>query len=265
MDMKSLQSKFLKLGARVAVGEQANRFRSASPFTVDVREDGKGEYFDLRINPSVEVEFEVIDLRSDLRHLLLMARNGSQKEKFLCGHDERHYFVAAVPGRSVSTVDTAMRSLKPREVRAAEFRMKLKAKDQFRRRNAAFIRQGEWFFIPAPDLRVDEKLILRNEPLRRGGGKPHICENVFRTNGVGVYVCRQYPQGVTEAQYRKLLDTVPRARGFDWRVMRRDARVYARGRVSHSDHKTIHLVGWHRVLMNTENEAPSMSHVVFLD
>ncbi|MEW6212176.1 MAG: hypothetical protein AB1631_27855 [Acidobacteriota bacterium] len=264
--MKSLQSKFLRLGARVAVREQVNRFRSAAPFTVDVREDGKGEYFDLRINPSVEVEFEVIDLRPDLQHLLLMARNGSQKEKFLCGHDERHWFVAAVPGAGVSTVNTAMLALKPREVRAAESRLKLKTKDRFRRRNAAFIRQGEWFFIPAPDLRVDEKLILRNEPLSRGGGsKPHICENVFRTNGVAVYVCRQFPQGVTEAQYRNLLDTVPGARSFDWRVMRRDALVYARGRVSHSDHKTVHLAVWHRVLMNTENEAPSMRHVVFLD
>jgi hypothetical protein len=265
MDMKSLESKFLKLGARVAVREQVNRFRSASPFTVDVREDGKGEYFDLRINPSVEVEFEVIDLRPDLRHLLLMARNGSQKEKFLCGHDERHWFVAAVPGAGVSTVNTAMLALKPREVRAAEFRMKVKAKDQFRRRNAAFIRQGEWFFIPAPDLRVDEKLILRNEPLRRGGGKPHVCENVYRVSGETVYVCRQFPQGVTEEQYRRILDDLPHTRNYGWRVMRRDALVYARGRVSHSDHKTVHLVGWHRVLMNTENEAPSMSHVVFLD
>lgn len=265
MDMKLLQSKFQRLGARVAVGEPESRFRSPQPFTLDVREDRKGEYFDLRINPVDTVEFEVIDVRSDLRHLLLLARNGSQKEKFLCGHDERHWFVAAVPGAAVSTVNTAMQSLKPREVRAAESRLKVKAKDHFRRRNAAFIRQGEWFFIPAPDLQVDENLILRNEPLSRGGGKPHVCENAFRSGGDTVYVCRQYPQGVREAQYRKILDTVPYARSFDWRVMHRDALVYARGRVSHSDHKTVYLVGWHRVLMNTENEAPSMSHVVFLD
>ena len=47
--------------------------------------------------------------------------------------------------------------------------------------------------------------------------------------------------------------------------MYRDANVYARGRVRHPDHKTIFLNGWHRVLMNTENEAPGMRKVVFLD
>ncbi len=266
MDMKLLESKFLRLGARVAVGEHVNRFRSPAPFTVDVREDGKGEYFDLRINPSVEVEFEVIDLRPDLRHLLLLARNGSQKEKFLCGHDERHWFVAAVPGAAVSTVNTAMLALKPRAVRAEETRLKLKTKDQFRRRNAAFVRQGEWFFIPAPDLRVDEKLILRNEPLSRGtGSKPHVCEQVFRRIGIAVYVCRQHPYGLTEKEYREQLKDFPHTRNYDWRMMQRSAVVYARGRVSHSDHKTVYLGVWHRVLMNTENEAPSMSHVVFLD
>jgi len=37
--------------------------------------------------------------------------------KFLCGHDERHWFVAAVPGRGVSNVRTAMEALKPAAVR----------------------------------------------------------------------------------------------------------------------------------------------------
>jgi hypothetical protein len=32
-----------------------------------------------------------------MRHLLLMARSWT-KDKFLCGHDERHWFVCAVPG-----------------------------------------------------------------------------------------------------------------------------------------------------------------------
>jgi hypothetical protein len=47
--------------------------------------------------------------------------------------------------------------------------------------------------------------------------------------------------------------------------MRREPSVYVRGRVSHLDHKTIVLDNWHRVLMNTEREAPGMEHVVFLD
>lgn len=47
--------------------------------------------------------------------------------------------------------------------------------------------------------------------------------------------------------------------------MRRDAAVYVKGRVSHADHATITLDGWHQVVMNTENEAAAMRHVAFLD
>jgi hypothetical protein len=47
--------------------------------------------------------------------------------------------------------------------------------------------------------------------------------------------------------------------------MRINAQAYACGKVRHPDHKTIRLDVWHRVLMNTENEAPAMRHLVFLD
>jgi hypothetical protein len=35
--------------------------------------------------------------------------------------------------------------------------------------------------------------------------------------------------------------------------------------VWHRDHKTAELDGWHRVVMNTEGEAPGRARVVFLD
>jgi hypothetical protein len=47
--------------------------------------------------------------------------------------------------------------------------------------------------------------------------------------------------------------------------MRRNASVYVRGHIRHADHKTIILHGWHRVLMNTENQAKAMRNVAFLD
>jgi len=47
--------------------------------------------------------------------------------------------------------------------------------------------------------------------------------------------------------------------------MQRDPEVYVRGRVWHPDHKTVHLDGWHRVFMNTENESQARRNVVFLD
>ncbi len=45
----------------------------------------------------------------------------------------------------------------------------------------------------------------------------------------------------------------------------RAAEVYARGAVSHSDHATITLHGWHRVWMNTETATRQMANVAFLD
>ncbi len=96
------------------------------------------------------------------RHLLLLVREGKDKSKFLCGHDERHWFVAAVPERVglVTNVFAAMEALKPPEVLEAQRRQGIKSRDRQRRKNAAYVRQGEWFFLPAPKVRVDNKAVL---------------------------------------------------------------------------------------------------------
>jgi hypothetical protein len=78
-------------------------------------------------------------------------------------------------------------------------------------------------------------------------------------------VCSRHPAGVTIEQHRRLLAANPKAAGWRWMPMMRNAAAYARGRVSHPDHQTIVLEGWHRVLMNTESEAPASRNVVFLD
>ena len=53
----------------------------------------------------------------------------------------------------------------------------------FRRRTPVYVRQGEWFFVPAPQVRPQRWMVLRNEPLRRGNGKPHWAEQLFRQTG----------------------------------------------------------------------------------
>jgi hypothetical protein len=259
-----LRRRFERIGARVEVNEITNRYRRVG---IDIRTDDRGEFFDIRVLPGEQTEYVVTDVRPGMRHLLLMARRGEEKQKFLCGHDERHWFVCAVPGRSVASVAGAMRALQPEEVRSQAARRIKRIKDRLRRRNAAFVRQGEWFFVPAPEgFRPDERLIMRGEPLSRGAGsKPHTCEELYRTGGEAVYVCRRFPGGVAESRYRETLERNASARDWGWRVMRRNAEVYARGRVSHKDHKTVVLAGWHRVLMNTEREAPGAPSVVFLD
>jgi hypothetical protein len=263
MDTSLLSRKFEEIGARLQfTGELPHQHRTA----IDIKVDRQGEYFDIRVKANDEVEYEVVDTRPDMRHLLLLARRERGKQKFLCGHDERHWFVCAVPGGSVSSVVKAMEALQPVDVRRAVSRRVKRAKDRLRRKNKGFVRQGEWFFIPMPSLTVDPRLVIKNEPLRRGfGSKAHMCQYAFRSGGEVVWVSRRHPQGVNEIQYRQILLTFPDAKRWDWRQMRREPTVYVRGRIWHPDHKTILLNDWHRVLMNTEREAPGASMVVFLD
>jgi hypothetical protein len=267
MDNGLLVERFARMGARVHVREVVHDFdrvRFERP-GIDIGHDDRGEFFDLRVARGERVDYEVVDLRPEMRHLLLLGRRDGKKEKYLCGHDERHWFVCAVPGASVSGVVTAMESLQPPVVRWAVRRNLRRQKNRFRRRNEAFVRQGEWFFIPQPDLVVPERLMLRNEALSRGAGKPHTCQFAFRSGGESVMVSPRYPHGLTHAQYAAVLASNPKAARWDWRQMRRNAGVYARGRVWHKDHKTVVLDVWHRVAMNTEGEAPFARRVVFLD
>ena len=263
METLLLETMFGRMGARLKIREAVGR---RHPAGIDIRSDQRGEYFDIRVETGDRVEYEVVDVRPSLRHLLLMSRRNNRKQKFLCGHDERHWFVCAVPGDSVTNVVNAMEALQPPEVRGAITQKVKRHKNRLRRRNEAFVRQGEWFFIPAPELVVNPKLVLRNEPISRGGGsKSHMCQFLYRTGGELVYVCRHYPQGLTAREHASLLASNATAKNWNWMRMNRNAAAYVCGRVSHPDHKTVVLDGWHRVLMNTEHQAPGAKAVVFLD
>ncbi len=268
MDTSNLLGKFARMGARLKITDSpSRRFRVASGVVnLDVLEDREGEFFEVARRSETDSEVAVLDVQPADRHLLLLVRNGNERQKFLCGHDERHWFVAAVPEAApVGTVRQAKEALKPLEVQTAQRRLGLRADAGNRRKNAAYRRQGEWFFLPVPGFRAEEKRVLHNEPLRRGNGKPHWVEFCYRTGGETVYVCPRHPNGVTAATYQRILTGNPRAKAWGWRPMLRNAGVYARGRVRHTDHKTIVLRGWHRVLMNTEGQAAAMKNVAFLD
>ncbi|MFO0810661.1 MAG: hypothetical protein U0746_18695 [Gemmataceae bacterium] len=267
MDTTLLDTKFSRIGARLKFADVPARRRDAAAVVLDVRADRKGEFFEIARRPGTDAAVDILDVQPGERHLLLLVREGADKSKFLCGHDERHWFVAGIPeAAAVGTVRQAKEALKPAEVRAAQARERLRAPARGRRKNAAYVRQGEWFFLPAPDLVVDPKLVLTNEPITRGnGGKPHRVEFCYRAGGELVYVCARYSTGVTEDRYKAILGGNPKARTWGWRPMRRNAGVFARGRVRHADHATITLHGWHRVLMNTENQSRAMRNVAFLD
>ena len=274
MNTQLLKNKFDRIGARVTVRPLVrNRWRPANgSVVINVGRDRHGEFFDIQASDDADVE--VLDVRARERHLLLMSREPGErpglpdvKSKFLCGHDERHWFVAGIPeAASASNVTTAKESLKPDLVRNLERGRKGKKTKRQGRKTPVFIRQGEWFFTPAPNTSINDKLILRNEPISRGqGSKPHICEFLYRDGGTTVYVCSQHPTGLTVDQFRKSLKINRDASKWNWRVMSRDPVVYVRGKVSHADHATIRLDGWHRVEMNTENRSRAMSQIAFLD
>lgn len=273
MDTEWLEHGFGRIGARVRILPMdertlAWRREARPPYRIDVRRDSEGTFFSLELGRIPLPDVRVVDTRPRERHLLLHIRDDEGKHKFLCGHDERDWFVAAIPERATDVRDvfTAMEALKPWPVRQAQERVGLRREARMSRKTAAFRRQGEWFFIPATGLNVDPRLVLRNEPIvRNDGGTAHRCEFAFRTGGEDVWVCRQHPSGVTPERYREILDREPAADRWNWRFMRRNALVYARGRISHRDHRSIVLHDWHRVLMNTEPEAKARANVVFLD
>ena len=260
-----LERAFAKMGARIKFAEIVpdRRRQVLGDFALDIRRDARGEYFLISRQPRSGTEFEVLDVQPRSRHLLLLSRIGGEKHRFLLGHDERHWFVAGVPETMrVSRVKDAMQALKPEAVLECERNVRTKHRD--RRSNRARIRQGEWFFVPAPNVSAPELLTLRDEPIvRSGGGKSHMCEQLFRMGGETVYVTAGFPNGITEEQYVRLEERVRKQ--SNWRVMRRNPTVYVRGRIRHPDHKTVDLDGWHRVLCNTEDQSYAMRNIVFLD
>ena len=279
MNAKQIESKFTAIGARLKVREiptrrvlvpvWARRNIAQPDYAVDIRRDDRGEFFELRVPETLRESLDVSVMQAEpkQRHLLLLVRKPGEKpqlDRFLCGHDEREWFVAAVPG-GASSVRQAMDALQPKDVRDALARNQVSFRKRYARKNRAFRRQGEWFFVAEPSFVVDSKLVFRNEPLRRGGGKPHLVEDLYRTGGETVHVCSRHPNGVTPDEYRSILRSHPDAARWGWQVMRRNPGVYARGAVRHSDHATITLPFWHRVIMNTETQSRTMANVAFLD
>lgn len=274
VDTIPVERAFDKMGANVIVREdKPQRFRRQliRP-TIDVREvEGKETFIlDVPEDLSDRVSISVIDNQPKIRHLLLLVRTEgeikgqAEVEKYLCGHDERHWFVSAVNGKNVMD---ALTNLKPASVQSIEKRVGVKRARKNKHHNEAWTRQGEWFFIPAPDFdpHAEKTTYCRNEPITRGrGSKPHMCEELARRGGQVVYVDGSHPNGMTESEYQAFMKTIPeeRKRFLNFRTMVADAEVYVRGKIRHPDHKTVDLKIWHRVQLNGEIVS---SAVRFLD
>lgn len=268
MNSETIANQFARMGARFRVmrPEDLPRRRQRMDYALDLVTDQAGQCFEMQLSAEREAQLEINVLQCEPsdRHLLLLVKTPVAKDRFLCGHDEREWFVAAVPG-GASSVLQAKLALQPPGVGQSAAQAGLNLRQRTRRHNRAFIRQGEWFFVPMPRLVVSPSLILHNEPINRSGGKPHWVAELYRAGGERVYVCPRFPSGLAEADYKRQLAQNPKARTWGWQQRVRNAGVYARGTVRHRDHATIALREWHQVLMNTESQSRTMANVAFLD
>ena len=268
MNTDSIAKHFARMGARFrpVLPDAKSSRRWTIDYTLDLTRDKRGQIFELCARPDrlAGLDVQVLQCGKAERHLLLLVKTGETKDRFLCGHDEREWFVAAVPGNASNIVQAKL-ALQPGAVRSAADLAGLSPRERIRRHNRAFLRQGEWFFVPVPGLRVDPGLVLKNEPIRRGAGKPHMVAEVFRTGGERILICNRHPNGVSETEYKRILATTPGADRWGWQRRVRSAAVYARGAVRHRDHATLTLHDWHQVLMNTESKTRQMANVAFID
>lgn len=249
--LASISRQFANIGARLvteSVARVGGRFAlDPRPYDLDIRRDRNGEHFRLLVTPAAPA-LRVLHTLRDVRHLLLHAAGVEGGERFLCGHDERHWFVAAISAR-VTSVTEAKRALLPAALRDLSIVPELLA----RRHNDVFKRQGEWFFIPT-DRDLSKYPIHRQEPLVRGRtGKPHLCAEIVRFGGTPVYLMGQ--EELTPEEYAML---PPKKQGRA-RYMVKDPETYARGAVWHADHATLILRGWHRVYPNSEARSVNLS------
>jgi len=281
--IETIEKKFSQIGAKLVVEDASkDRWRPEREkfFTIDISRSRKeGEVF--RIRKSEDMDLQVLDLQKDDRHLLLMAKETENAravpQKYLCGHDERHWFTCAIPEvRGVSTVNGAKQALKPKEVVEAEIKGGIRPKDLHKRhrrlRSGKKIhRQGEFMFIPQPEFKPDTSkfttIVLRNEPMRRGrSGNAHFAEYLFRMGGEDVLVCSRYPNGVTPSEHKKICEKDPLAKIWRWQRMKANATAYVKGKITHIEHSTVDLGDvWHLVTLNTEDKAINFGNVRFLD
>jgi hypothetical protein len=269
-DFVKLRDKFERVGARFRHFQDVPTLRRGRvrSFRLGIGRDRRGEFFELVLGDE-PAEFKVLSVKPHMRLLLLAVTRDGKTDKFLCGFDERHLFIAGVDSR-VSNVPAAVDSLKPEPVLEALVRCRVKTRDRNRRRNAAFKRQGEWFFVPAPDLNPDCLRIYRKEPIRRGRGTAHIVEEAYREGGVTVYVSDAFPNGLTESEYIVAIQRDGELEKLNWQIMQREMTAYGRGSVRHPDHRTIVLDSWHQILVNAEvieqrNALGELETVAFLD
>lgn len=145
---------------------------------------------------------------------------------FLIGRDERQLFMCQLP-KAATSVKAAHDSLKSPTVILAEGKQLGRT-----------YRQGEWFFLNCTKeeeqeiekyLRSSTKIVYEKVSIGlhagRRGGKPHVVDELIK------------------------LRPRPLEHGFP---VRQREEVFVRGAVRHSDHETLKIGSWRKVILNAE-------------
>jgi len=129
MDTALLTTKFTRIGARLKLADRTDQHaRTVGAVSLDVWADRLGKFFEIALQSDAVAKVVVLDVQPADRHLL-MVREPGEKSKFLCGHDERHWFVAGIhEAAPVGTVRQAKEALKPAAVVSAQAAMRLRGR-----------------------------------------------------------------------------------------------------------------------------------------
>ena len=154
-----------------AIGADVLTRLAGDSFEIDVQRSGDREVYQLTYPLGDSIQADVLDVKPRLRHLVLDVSGWRLpiSGRYLCGHDEQHWFVASLPfGQRSTTVRGAMETLKPEIVLREQQRKGVRHRRN-RRKTAAYVRQGEWFFLPRPMMHVGELASRNGQLIRRLG------------------------------------------------------------------------------------------------
>jgi len=256
-----LQKAFKDIGVKFhkKVNSPIRRFSGQNLPDDSIRLDTSGDKrspFVLRLGKDADGEIKLLNVDTSQHGVLLQIQQENVKVNFLCGLDEfDKTFIARVPNQGITTVANAKDALKPPEVLDAERstpRMG-KKKNKHKRRNSAWLRQGEWFFIPMPKYEPGDSAILRkNAPLMVAGNRAHKAELVADTAGESRYISiMDARRSLSKKGYERLMKENSKEQ-YKWEMRSESSSIYVKGRITAPDHKTLVLNIWHRAVPNRE-------------
>ena len=136
-----------------AIGADVLTRLAGDAFEIDVQRSGDREVYQLTYPLSDSIQADVLDVRPRLRHLVLDVSGWRLpiSGRYLCGHDEQHWFVASLPfGRRSTTVAAPWRRSKPEIVLREQQRKGVRHRRN-RRKTAAYVSPGRVVLPAATD------------------------------------------------------------------------------------------------------------------